>query len=79
MCSVTGVVWFFSYPLAVRILMSFEVGRAKMGKFRDALQQAKGELAEQNRVEQEKRDMVECKVDRGVWWRVKWTEGYGGE
>ena len=26
-----------------------------MGKFRDALQQAKGELAEQNRVEQEKR------------------------
>ena len=26
-----------------------------MGKFRDALQQAKGELTEQNRVEQEKR------------------------
>ena len=26
-----------------------------MGKFRDALQQAKGEFAEQNRMEQEKR------------------------
>ena len=36
-------------------MINLEVKRAKMGKVRDALQQAKGEFAEQNRMEQEKR------------------------
>jgi hypothetical protein len=35
--------------------MNLEMERAKMGKFRDAIQQAKGEFAEQNRIEQETR------------------------
>ena len=34
--------------------MNLEVERPKMGKFRDVIQQAKGEFAEQNRIEQEK-------------------------